>query len=104
MLMIRSLLIERFKLVAHRETRESPIYALVLARSDGKLGPKLTKTTDDCAAIMAERLAAARARGPGPVPFTPPGPNERPVRLTAIVQGWRGKGSLSLVAREVKGA
>jgi len=79
MLMIRALLIERFKLVAHRETKESPIYALVLARSDGKLGPKLTKTTDDCAAIMAERLAAARARGPGPVPFTPPGPNERPV-------------------------
>jgi uncharacterized protein (TIGR03435 family) len=79
MLMIRALLIERFKLVAHRETKESPIYALVLARSDGKLGPKLTKTTDDCEAIMAERRAAARARGPGPVPFTPPGPNERPV-------------------------
>jgi uncharacterized protein (TIGR03435 family) len=79
MLMIRALLIERFKLVAHRETKESPIYALVLARSDGKLGPKLTKTTDDCEAIMAERREAARARGPGPVPFTPPGRNERPV-------------------------
>ena len=79
MFMIRSLLIERFKLVAHRETRESPVYALVMARSDGKLGPKLSKTTDDCDAIMAERRAAARARGPGPVSFTPPGPNERPV-------------------------
>jgi len=79
MLMIRALLIERFKLVAHRETKESPIYALVLARSDGKLGPKLTKTTDDCEAIMAERRAAARARGPGPVPFTPPRPDERSV-------------------------
>ena len=79
MLMIRSLLIERFKLVAHRETKESPVYALVLARSDGKLGPKLSKTTDDCDAIMAERRAAARARGPGPVPFTPPGPNDRAV-------------------------
>jgi uncharacterized protein (TIGR03435 family) len=85
MLMIRSLLIERFKLVAHRETRESPVYALVLARSDGKLGPKLSKTTDDCNAIMAERLAAARARGPGPVPFTPPGPDERPVCTMSMI-------------------
>jgi uncharacterized protein (TIGR03435 family) len=52
-----------------------------MARSDGKLGPKLSKTTDDCEAILAERRAAARARGPGsgPLPFTPPGPNERPV-------------------------
>jgi uncharacterized protein (TIGR03435 family) len=79
MLMIRSLLIERFKLVAHRETKESPIYALVMARGDGKLGPKLSKTSDDCEAILAERRATARARGPGPVPFTPPGPNDRPV-------------------------
>jgi len=78
-LMVRALLIERFKLVAHRETKEAPIYALVMARSDGRLGPKLTKTTDDCEAIIAERRAAARARGPGPVPFTPPNPNERPV-------------------------
>jgi uncharacterized protein (TIGR03435 family) len=77
--MLRSLLRERFKLVVHRETKESPIYALMLARSDGKLGPKLTKTTDDCDAILAERIAAARARGPGPVPFTPPGLNERPI-------------------------
>jgi uncharacterized protein (TIGR03435 family) len=78
-LMMRSLLVERFKLATHRETRDAPIYALVLARADGKLGPKLTKTTDDCDAILAERKASARARGPGPVPFTPPGPNERPV-------------------------
>ena len=26
------------------------------------------------------------------------------IRVTALVQGWRGKGSLSLVARELKGA
>ena len=98
MLMIRSLLIERFKLVAHRETKESPIYALVMARSDGKLGPKLSKTTDDCEAIVAERRAAARARGPGPVPFTPPGANERPVCTTSMspVPGSQG---LPLVLR-----
>ena len=32
------------------------------------------------------------------------GPTPGSVRLTALVQGWRGKGSLSLVARELKGA
>lgn len=78
-LMLRGLLAERFKLKVHGETREAQIYALTLARSDGKLGPKLSKTTDDCEKILAERRAAARAGGPGPVPFTPPGPNEKPV-------------------------
>lgn len=82
MLMLRGLLAERFKLKVHGETRETQIYALVLARSDGRLGPKLSKSTDDCEKILADRraaAAAARAGGAGPVPFTPPGPNEKPV-------------------------
>ena len=37
--MLRALLAERFKLVAHREQKELPAYALVV----GKHGPKLTK-------------------------------------------------------------
>ena len=39
-LMMQSLLEERFRLKAHRETRELPVLALVLARP-GKLGPEL---------------------------------------------------------------
>jgi beta-lactamase regulating signal transducer with metallopeptidase domain len=38
---IRNLLKDRFKLVTREETRELPIYNLVLARSDGRLGPAL---------------------------------------------------------------
>src|SRR4051812_23771372 len=38
-LMMRALLADRFKLATHNDTRDSPIYALVVARSDGKLGP-----------------------------------------------------------------
>jgi uncharacterized protein (TIGR03435 family) len=82
MLMLRGLLADRFKLKVHGETREAQVYALTLARSDGKLGSKLSKSTDDCEKILAERRAtalAARGSGAGPIPFTPPGPNEKPV-------------------------
>src|SRR6266705_3108674 len=68
-LMLRSLLTERFKLAVHSETKEQPIYALVLARSDGRLGPDLKKSETDCAALMA----AMRGRGPGRG-IPPPGP------------------------------
>ena len=63
-LMIRSLLADRFKLVVRNETKEAPIYALTLARSDGKLGPDLKPSTTDCAAMMK----AALGRGGGPPP------------------------------------
>ena len=39
--MLRALLAERFKLAVHFETREQQVYALVLARSDGRPGPQL---------------------------------------------------------------
>jgi len=73
--MIRSLLAERFKLVVHNETKDQPIYALVLARSDGRFGPELKKSETDCAAM----IAAARGRGPGRgmPPPGPPQPGER---------------------------
>jgi uncharacterized protein (TIGR03435 family) len=40
--MIESLLADRFQLTFHREKRELPVYALVKARSDGSLGPRMT--------------------------------------------------------------
>src|SRR3954469_11907194 len=51
-LMLRALLQDRFKLTAHRETREMPIYALVRLRPD-RLGPRLEQSSVDCQAIIA---------------------------------------------------
>jgi uncharacterized protein (TIGR03435 family) len=42
-LMFQALLEERFKLVVHRETKELPVFALVV----GKKGPKFREVTDD---------------------------------------------------------
>jgi hypothetical protein len=46
-LMLRALLADRFKLVAHEDTHELPIYALTLARTDRRLGPGLRPASGD---------------------------------------------------------
>ena len=46
--MLRTLLVQRFALATHVETREEPVFALVKARADGRLGPQLTPSTLDC--------------------------------------------------------
>jgi uncharacterized protein (TIGR03435 family) len=46
--MIRALLEDRFKLRIHFEQREQPIYALVLARDDRRLGPHMKVSLGDC--------------------------------------------------------
>jgi uncharacterized protein (TIGR03435 family) len=74
-LMLRSLLEDRFRLSAHRETRDLPIYALVLARADGRLGPRLRPTTSD---YCAKALEAAGKPGATPPPTGSPVCGMRP--------------------------
>src|SRR5262245_5096756 len=60
--MLRVLLSDRFKMVAHKEVREAPTYALVLARNDGRPGPQLRKASIDCEAEEAAGTVIPAAR------------------------------------------
>ena len=61
--MLRNLVVDRFKLASRRETRDVPVYALVLSRSDGQLGAQIRPSTLDCAAQIAAARAPGTARG-----------------------------------------
>ena len=59
--LLRSLLADRFKLKVHTESRELPLYDLVLARDDKRLGPDIRPSKSDCARadeLVAEQSAA----------------------------------------------
>ena len=82
--MLQALLADRFKLVAHTEQRRVPVYTLVLARSDGRLGPNLKPSSVDC---------TKQGREGAPPPAATPNP------LAAIVRcGLRpgGPGDISV--------
>ena len=67
--MMQALLAERFHLVVHKDQRELPIYALVVARADRQIGPGLTpiekECTTDCGASVRETRQAATLVGRG---------------------------------------
>ena len=87
--MLHALLVDRFKLAAHSETREAPVFALVLARRDGRPGPGLRQAALDCVA------AAAAGRV-----IPPPEPGQPAICETEISDRIRGRGQpLSSLAR-----
>lgn len=66
-LMMRTLLAERFQLIVHSEARELPIYNLVMARRDRRLGPRLQRSTTNCSTPAPLQPGATP-----PNPSTPP--------------------------------
>jgi uncharacterized protein (TIGR03435 family) len=75
--MLQPLLVGRLKLRFHRETRERDIYALVVARQDGTLGPKLRRSATDCALLGAAPRNTLEVPAPGQAPacgLIPSGP------------------------------
>src|SRR6185295_7102917 len=59
-LMLRALLEDRFKLVAHMEKRHSQVFELVLARADKTLGPEIHRSEFDCPALLARSARGER--------------------------------------------
>lgn len=53
--MLQALLQDRFGVAVRQETREVPVYAIVLARKDGKLGPQMIEVRDGCESADAEQ-------------------------------------------------
>jgi uncharacterized protein (TIGR03435 family) len=64
--MLRGMLADRFQLKVHIEQREQPVFDLVLARKDGKLGPGLTPTDVNCATPPAPSTVRADLSTPPP--------------------------------------
>jgi len=68
--MLVNLILERLAIKTHVESRSLPIYALVVARSDGKLGPDMVIKTgpntvvDPCAASSAGAAPCRAVVGP----------------------------------------
>jgi bla regulator protein blaR1 len=66
-LMMQSLLVNRFKLAVHFETRQVPVYELVQF-NPGKLGANLRPHSDDQPCITDPRLSTVQATVPGGYP------------------------------------
>ena len=72
--MLQTLLTERFRLNVRWSTREMPVYSLVRARRDDRLGPGLKPSTTDC-------------RNPGPPQLPGPGePSRTPEQLAELTK------------------
>jgi uncharacterized protein (TIGR03435 family) len=97
---LKTLLADRFKLKTHVETRDVPIYALVLARSDGKVGAKLKPSADNCPdfKIQQQQQLEALAKGgiSGLVAAAPKPGETRPCAFSPMAQ--QTPGSIGLKA------
>jgi uncharacterized protein (TIGR03435 family) len=102
--MMRAMLAERIKLVAHVEKREQPAYDLVLARSDGRLGPGIKPSEVDCVAKAAAD-AAALAAGQLPPPRAFPDLNapQPPCSGLNVTRGMEGDTTMENLARLLRG-
>ena len=99
--MLRALLEARFSLRARAATRPGRVYSLVLARTDGRFGPGLKRTSPECTATIEERkrLTAAGTPPPPRLPAVQAGPVILPdLTVQCGISTWRGRDSSAAIA------
>jgi len=82
--MMQAMLADRFKLIVKREIREEPVYALVVARDDQRLGPSLRPATD---CIKAAAGSGRAGGGPDAQPLRPGTPSACGSRMLGDARG-----------------
>jgi uncharacterized protein (TIGR03435 family) len=92
--MLQTLLADRFKLQVHSETRELPVFVLVVERADRKLGPKMRPTEVDCQAIMDAQKRGDGAPAPPSSPPAPPNLDVPPPPCTMMMMMGSGSSRL----------
>jgi len=94
--MLKTLLVERFALRAHVETRQASTYVLTVARSDGRLGSGLKTTPPECLRQIEARKSGATPQPPPP----PPNVREFPTTTTCgtTMTIMRSNGSATLLS------
>ncbi len=107
-LMMKTLLRDRFKLTFHTEKRDLPIYALVVQRSDGQLGPALKRIPDDECPPPGSRRGTGPG-GPPPPAASPFDPNavascgQMIVRTGSPPRAWCADRHAGAIARQFAG-
>src|SRR5262245_34054034 len=100
-LMLRTLLAERFNLVVRREPRDMPLYALTLARSDGRLGPQMRRPAGKCIQTIPDFAQASGVSPPTSVKLGTQPPLGQPGRRCGMSPD--GPGVIKAGSTTIKG-
>jgi len=103
--MMRAMLADRFKLVAHVEPREQDVYDLVLARKDRRLGSGLQKSDADCGTPAPQQQPAGRpdfSLPPPPCTIRMLGSPVRPDKQVALGDLVEGEATMAILATALR--
>lgn len=71
LLMLRQLIADEFRLKLRHDMREEPVYAMVVASTDGRVGSGLRRSAVNCGDVMAGLARGERPAGPPQCGFGP---------------------------------
>ena len=102
--MLRTLMADRFHLLIKRESRELPIFNLVLDKADGNLGPRIHREDGQCVAMSAAvKEAVDPSRWCGFRRFAPGAVSARGMTLDEFASGISTRADIQRVVRNRTG-